>query len=47
MLTNHSFNPKITLPTRLSNKHGPLTDNFLCKLTETTSAILIKMFSDH
>ncbi len=51
MLTNHSFYPKITLPTRLSNKHGTLIDNFLCKLTETmldtTSGILIKQFSNH
>lgn len=51
MLTNHSFYPKITLPTRLSNKHGTLIDNFLCKLTQltldTTSGILIKKFSDH
>ncbi len=51
MFTNHCFYPKITLPTRLSNKHGPLIDNFLCKLTETTldttSGILIKTFSDH
>ncbi len=51
MLTNHSFYPKITLPTRLSNKHGTLIDNFLCKLTETifdtTSGILFKKFSYH
>ncbi len=51
MLTNHSFYPKITLPTRLSNKHGTLIDNFLCKLTETTldtiSGISIKKISDH
>ena len=51
MLTNHSFFPKITLPTRLSKKHGTLIDNFFCKLTEhtldTTSGILIKKFSDH
>ncbi len=51
MLTNHSFYPKITLPTTLSNKHGTLIDNFLCKLIETTiyttSGILIKRFSDH
>ncbi len=53
MLTNHSFYQTITLPTRLSNKHGTLVDNFLCKLTETettfdtTSGILNKMFSDH
>jgi len=51
MLTNHSFYPKITLPTRFSNNHGTLIDNFLFKLTEntinTTSGILIKKFSDH
>ncbi len=46
MLTNHNFYPKITIPTRLSNKQGTLIDNFLFKLTETTlyttSGILIK-----
>ncbi len=51
MLTNHTLYPKITVPTRLSNKHGTLIDNFLCKLTEatidTTSGIFIKKFSDH
>ena len=51
MLTSNSFYPKITLPTRLSNNHGTLIDNFLCKLTETTlntlSGILINKFSDH
>ncbi len=51
MLTNHSFVPKITLPTRLSIKHGTLIDNLFCKLTEstihTTSGILVKKFSDH
>jgi len=51
MLTSHSFYPKITLPTRFSNKHGTLIDNFLCKLTETTldttSGILINKLSDH
>ncbi len=51
MFTNHSFYLKITLPTRLSNKHGTLIDNVLCKLTETTldttSRVLIKKFSDH
>ncbi len=40
MLTNHSFYPKITLPTRLSNKHGTLIDNFLSKLTETTQFLI-------
>ncbi len=51
MLTNNSFYPKITLPTRLSNKHGTLIDNIFCKLTETTldtiSGILIKKFADY
>ncbi len=50
-ISKYSFYPKITLPTRISNKHGTLIDNFLCKLTEatldTTSGILIKKFSDH
>ncbi len=51
MLTSHSFYPKITLPTRLSNNHATLIDNYFCKLTETmldtTLGILIKTFSDH
>ncbi len=51
LLISHSFYAKITLPTRLSNKHGTLIDNFFCKLTEATidtiSGILIKKFSDH
>ncbi len=50
-LTANSFYPKITMPTRFSNKHGTLIDNLFCKLTEyslnTTSGILIKTFSDH
>ncbi len=49
-LTSHSFYPKITFPTRLSNIHGTLIDNFICKLTETldiTSGIVIKRFSAH
>ncbi len=51
MLTNNSFYPKVTLPTRLLNNHGTLIDNLLCKLSEatlnTTSGILIKRLSDH
>ncbi len=35
----------------LTNTHGTLIDNFLCKLTDntldTTSGVLIKKFSDH
>ncbi len=45
-LTSHSFYPKITVPTRLTNNNGSLIDNFLCKLTETTletmSGVIIK-----
>jgi len=51
MLTSNSFYPKITLPTRLSNNHATLIDNFMCKLTEATlstiSGVLINKFSDH
>jgi hypothetical protein len=51
MLTVNSFYPKITLPTRFSNKHGTLIDNIFCKLSHntlnTTSGILTKRFSDH
>ncbi len=50
-LLNESFYPKITLPTRFSNKHGTLIDNVFCKLSsatlDTTSGILVKKFSDH
>ncbi len=46
MLTCKSFYRKITLPTRLSNNSATLIDNFLCKLTdsttETTTGILTK-----
>ncbi len=51
MFTRHSVFPKITLLTRLSNKHGTLIDNIFCKLTEntldTTNGILINKFSDY
>ncbi len=44
-ITGHSFYPKITLPTRLSNTNGSLIDNILCKLTEssldTTAGVLL------
>ncbi len=32
MLASYSFYPKMTVPTRLTNNHGKLIDNFLCKL---------------
>ncbi len=50
-LTENSFYPKITLPTRFSLKQGTLIDNFYSKLTDntldTTLGILIKNISDH
>ena len=50
-LTENCFYPKITLPTRFSNKHGTLIDNFMCKLTKctlnTTAGIFTKRLSDH
>ncbi len=51
MLTSYSFYPKFTVLTRLTNNHGTLIDNFLCKLTESTldntAGVLTKKFSDH
>ncbi len=51
MLTSHSFYPKITVPTKLTNNNGTLIDNFPCKVTEstldTTSGVLINRLSDH
>jgi hypothetical protein len=50
-ITTHSFFPKITLPTRFSNRRGTLIDNFLYKLStvlnETTAGIFINKISDH
>ena len=50
-ITCKSFFPKITLPTRLSERRGTLIDNFLGKLsrktTIVTSGILTKHISDH
>ncbi len=36
MLTTHTFFPKITLPTRLSSKHGTLIDIFILVILKTT-----------
>ncbi len=51
ILTENSFYPKITLPTRFSKKRGTLIDNLFCKLTEksldTSSGILTLKLSDH
>ncbi len=51
LLTNYSFYPKITLPTRLSYNHATLIDNVFCQLADTmldtTSGIIIKRFSNH
>ncbi len=51
MLTSHSFYPKITVLSRLTNNNGTLIHNFLCKLTESTlgtaAGVLINNLSDH
>ncbi len=48
---SQSFFPKITLPTRLSDRSCTLIDNFLCRLSsgfsQSTAAILISRTSDH
>ncbi len=50
MLTSNSFYPQIIIPTRLSNNHGTLIDNFFYQFTnntlDTTSGVLINEFSD-
>ena len=51
MITSHSFFPKITLPTRISDNKGTLIDNILCKLStnfhQTTAGIIVSRISDH
>ena len=51
IMISSSFYPKITLPTRFSNKSASLIDNIFCKLTNfplpSSSGILINQFSDH
>ena len=51
MVIYHGFFPKITLPTRLSERSGTLIDNFLCKLTHNfahiSAGILVCRISDH
>ena len=46
LLTSHSTCPQITLPTRVSERHGTFIDNLFCKLTKTIlenrAGILIK-----
>ena len=50
-LISLSFFPKITLPTRLSNKRGTLIDNFVCKFShvflQTTAGIVPCGISDY
>ena len=50
-LTSQSLYPKITMPTRFSNRSGTLIDNFFAKLSPATygakCGILTKKFSDH
>ena len=51
MVMSYGFFPKMTLPTRLSNRNGTLIGNFLCKLTHNFShisaGILVCRISDH
>ena len=51
VMISHSFYPKITSPTRLSNNSGTLMDNIYCKLSSksinSSSEILISGLSDH
>ena len=50
-VTSHTFFPKITLPTRFSDRNCTLIDNFLCKLSPTIikskAGILMNNLSDH
>ena len=50
-VTSHTFFPKITLPTRFSDRNCTLIDNFLCKLSPTMinskAGILMNNLSDH
>ena len=51
MIVSNGFIPKITLPTRITDRSGTLIDNFLCKLSnnfsKTTAGILLNNISDH
>ena len=51
MVMSYGFFPKITLPTRLSDRNGTLIDNFLCKfihiLSHISAGILVCRISDH
>jgi len=51
MIMSCGYIPKITLPTRLSERHGTLIDNFFVKIAEnfslTTAGIIISHISDH
>jgi endonuclease/exonuclease/phosphatase family metal-dependent hydrolase/ABC-type dipeptide/oligopeptide/nickel transport system ATPase component len=50
-LLQSSFAPKITFPTRLTQRHGSLIDNIFIKLTDnfshSTAGILLNEISDH
>ena len=50
-VTSHTFFPKITLPTRFSDRSCTLVDHFLCKLSPTIinskAGILMNNLSDH
>ena len=50
-LYSNGFIPKITFPTRFSNRNGTLIDNIFAKLTDnsmdTTAGVLLNQISDH
>jgi hypothetical protein len=51
LLTSFGYYPKITMPTRFSNKRGTLIDNFFCNFSDDStfikSGILLDKISDH
>ena len=51
VLTAHSYFPKITFPTRLTDRNGTLIDNFFCNFNQLTkqtiAGILLNKISDH
>jgi len=50
-MISNSYVPKITLPTRLTNRQGSLIDNYFVKISkefsETTAGIILNDISDH
>ena len=50
-IISNGYLPKITVPTRLTQRHGTLIDNFLVKVTQdyspTTAGVMLYKISDH